>query len=53
MLGFASLGYFIRDARSRQLHDEMLAFVLLGAALVVAGDFFSGWVRRRVRGAGG
>jgi phosphonate transport system permease protein len=53
MLGFTSLGYFIRDARSRQLHDEMLVFVLLGAAMVVAGDFFSGWVRRRVRGAGG
>lgn len=49
MLGVASLGFFIRDARSRQLHDEMLIFVILGALLVIAGDFFSGWARRRIR----
>ncbi len=50
LLGAASLGYFVRDARSRQLQDEMLIFILLGALLVIAGDVFSGWVRKKIRG---
>lgn len=49
MLGISSLGYAIRDARSRQLHDEMLIFILLGSLLVILGDALSGWVRRRIR----
>ena len=50
MLGIVSLGYFIVDARARQLYDEMVLLILLGAVLVLLGDLVSarvrGWVRR-------
>lgn len=49
MLGMASLGFWIVDARSRQLQDEMFFFVLLGAGLVLLGDGVSWAVRRWVR----
>jgi phosphonate transport system permease protein len=49
LLGCASIGYYVRDARARQLHDEMVVFILLGSVLVVAGDYFSSWVRRQLR----
>lgn len=49
MLGMASLGFCIVDARARQLQDEMFFFVLLGAGLVLLGDGMSWWVRRWVR----
>lgn len=51
MLGIVSLGYWIIDARARQLYDEMVFFVLLGAMLVLIGDLVSAWVRGRVRTA--
>jgi phosphonate transport system permease protein len=51
MLGIASLGFWIVDARARQLYDEMIFLVLLGALLVLAGDLVSAAVRGRVRRA--
>ena len=52
MLGIVSLGYFIQDARARNHYDEMLFFVLLGAAIVMIGDVVSALARRGVRRAG-
>lgn len=51
MLGIASLGYWIVDARARNHYDEMLFFVLLGAALVFVGDLLSALAREMVRRA--
>lgn len=48
-LGFVSLGWFIVDARSRLHYDTMLLYVLAAAALVMAGDVVSVWVRGRLR----
>jgi len=49
MLGIVSLGWFIQDARARQQYDVMLALILLGAALVLAGDVASALARDRIR----
>ena len=49
MLGVASLGYWIQDARARQRYDEMLFYVLLGALLVLCADLASFLARRWVR----
>jgi len=49
MLGVASLGYWIQDARARQRYDEMLFYVALGAGLVLLGDLASFLARRWVR----
>lgn len=49
MLGIASLGYWIQDARARQRYDEMLFYVALGAVLVLLGDLVSFLARRWVR----
>lgn len=51
MLGVASLGYWIQDARAKHFYDEMLFFVVLGAAIVLAGDLVSALARRAVRRA--
>ncbi|MEZ5302746.1 MAG: ABC transporter permease subunit [Verrucomicrobiales bacterium] len=51
-LGIASLGFFITEARAKIRYDEMLYFVLAGAAIVLLGDFFSAILRRWVRQAG-
>ena len=51
MLGMASLGYLILDARAGNRYDEMLFYVLLGVGLVLAGDLVSAAVRRVVRRA--
>ncbi len=51
MLGFSSLGYWIQDSRARDRYDEMLFLILLGAALVLVGDFVSAVVRGYVRRA--
>jgi ABC-type phosphate/phosphonate transport system permease subunit len=51
MLGIVSLGYWIQDARARQQYDTMLFLVLIGAALVLAGDLASTLARRWVRRA--
>jgi phosphonate transport system permease protein len=52
MLGIVSLGYFILDARAHNHYDEMVFFVLLGAAIVIVGDVVSAVARRAVRRAG-
>ncbi len=51
MLGFSSLGFWITDARARLQYDRFLFFVLLGAAVVLIGDFISAFLRRIVRKA--
>jgi phosphonate transport system permease protein len=51
MLGIASLGFWIVDARARNHYDEMVFFVLLGAALVFLGDLLSAVAREAVRRA--
>lgn len=45
MLGIVSLGSFIQDARARQQYDTMLFLILLGAAIVLAGDLASALAR--------
>lgn len=50
MLGFATLGFHIRESRARLGYDdELIYFALLGAGLVLAGDFISFICRRMVR----
>lgn len=49
MLGIVSLGFFLQDARARQQYDVMLAFILIGAAIVVVGDLLSAAAREAVR----
>jgi phosphonate transport system permease protein len=51
MLGMASLGYWITDARARNHYDEMLYFILCGVLLVFVGDWLSNQVRRILREA--
>lgn len=52
MLGVASLGYWIEDARTKQYYDEMVLLVGSGALLVLAVDLLSALVRGRLRRAG-
>jgi phosphonate transport system permease protein len=49
MLGVVSLGWFVRDARSRTHYDEMVALIAVGAALILIGDAVSVWLRGRLR----
>lgn len=49
MLGIASLGFFIQDARARQHYGVMLALILLGSAIVLVGDLVSAAAREAVR----
>jgi phosphonate transport system permease protein len=49
ILGIATLGRLIKDTRAFDRYDEMIFFVLLGAALVFAGDLVSLIARRVVR----
>lgn len=51
LLGVVSLGYWIQDARARHFYDEMLFFVVLGAAIVLAGDLVSAAARAFLRRA--
>lgn len=51
MLGIASLGYSIAEARARQRYDEMLLLVALGAGIVLLADLVSLLARRTVRRA--
>ena len=50
MLGISSLGYYISISRNYFHYDRMLFYVLLGAAVIFAGDLLSDWLRRRLRG---
>ena len=49
ILGVSTLGRLIKDARAADRYDEMVFFVLLGAALVFAGDMVSSLARRCLR----
>ncbi len=50
MLGFASLGLHIQLARSfSRAYDEMLYYVLLGAAMILIGDLISVLLRRSLK----
>lgn len=49
LLGFLSLGWFIREARAAVRYDEMMLFVLLGSLIIIAGDLLSAVARRIVR----
>lgn len=51
MLGVVSLGYWIQDARAKGFYDEMLLYVLVGAAIVLGADLASGLARRALRRA--
>ncbi|MFQ5506811.1 MAG: PhnE/PtxC family ABC transporter permease [Planctomycetota bacterium] len=51
MLGILSLGWWIDDARSRFQYDQMLFLVLIGSAIVLAGDLVSACARALVRRA--
>ena len=51
MLGIVSLGFWIQDARARNLYDEMLFLILIGSALVLVGDLLSALARELVRRA--
>ncbi|MEE9391277.1 MAG: ABC transporter permease subunit [Planctomycetota bacterium] len=51
MLGFASLGAVVVDARTREKYDEFVFFILLGCAIVVVGDLISALARSIVRRA--
>ena len=50
MLGVASLGFLISDAKVSLFYDEMVLWVALGAALVFLGDLTSDFVRYKLRG---
>lgn len=49
LLGFVSLGWYVQEARAAARYDEMVQWILLGAALILAGDAVSGAVRRHLR----
>jgi len=49
MLGIASLGFWIQDARARNFYDEMLFLVLLGTGLILLGELLGLVVRRFLR----
>jgi len=49
LLGIVSLGFWIDDARARGHADEMVYFVLLGAAIVLVGDWVSSLARAALR----
>jgi phosphonate transport system permease protein len=52
LLGFVSLGWYIQQARAGVRYDEMVLFVLLGAGIILVGDFTSAVARALVRRAG-
>jgi phosphonate transport system permease protein len=49
MLGVASLGFWIQDARARFIYDEMFLLILVGSAIVMGGDLVSALARKLVR----
>jgi phosphonate transport system permease protein len=49
MLGLLSLGALISDAKVARHFDDMLLYVLLGATIVMLGDFLSVKVRYRLQ----
>ena len=51
LLGIASLGFWISDARARERYDDFVFLILLGASMVLLGDLVSAVARRLVRHA--
>ncbi len=51
MLGMASLGFWIVDARARNTYDDMAFFIICGLILVFLGDLVSAAVRHFLRQA--
>lgn len=51
MLGIASLGYWVTEYRVRDRYDDMVLYIVLGAALVLVGDLVSTVARARIRRA--
>ena len=49
MLGIASLGFAVKDARAAWRYDEMIFLILLGSVIVILGDFVSAIARRQAR----
>ncbi len=49
LVGIPSLGLLIDQARARMFYDEMFFYVMLGAALVLAGDITSNFIRAKIR----
>jgi len=49
MLGIASLGFAVADARAAWRYDEMIFLILLGSLIVILGDFVSAIARRQAR----
>lgn len=47
MLGFVSLGHWIVQERAAGHYDEMILLVMMGAVIVVLGDFVS-WIARTI-----
>lgn len=52
LLGVASLGHVIVEARARAAYDEMLLFVACGAGIVLLADRASHFFRERLRHSG-
>ncbi len=52
LLGVASLGHVIVEARARAAYDEMLLFVACGAGIVLLADRASHFFRERLRQSG-
>jgi phosphonate transport system permease protein len=51
MLGIASLGYWVEDARTRGQYDSLVFLIGLGVAIVMLGDLLSALARLAVRRA--
>ena len=51
LAGIVSLGYWLKEARAHNHYGEMLFLVMLGAAMVIAGDIISAVGRRIIRRA--
>ena len=51
LVGIVSLGYWLEESRAHNQYGEMMLLVLLGAALVIAGDVVSAVARRIIRRA--
>jgi len=51
LLGVISLGYWIQDARARVQYDVMLLYIVLGALIILVGDFVSAFARGIIRRA--
>ena len=49
MLGIASLGFMISEAKAGRDFDKMIVLILFGSLIVILGDILSYWVRSRLR----